>query len=315
MFDWQSTYEEYKDEELLKAAFESVKVDTVQEGVQHLLNSLEEQMRFDQNKEARCWSPRNMGITILQTFVDAQEVKSSIWNITQSVERHFVNSKIVRLLPARFPRTHSGWQFFMSGAGDITNPHIDPSLTRSVFWQVIGSKLWGIWPATKENLAVFEKSAAKERTWSWAMANLSERNRKLFIMEPGTWWEVKHSSIHACISLSPSAHAAQEFFFAGDAEVTLDLWKTTQEAREKDTAPIKIDATHLPKPLSEWLPTIFAEQDKMDKMVENAMGLYNYGLEMVITGKSDQVTLVSEVCDMLPLVRHWIEAEADRQGR
>ena len=199
----------------------------------------------------------------------------------------------------------------MSGPGDITNPHIDPPLTRSVFWQVIGYKIWGIWPATTENLAAFEQAVDGERTWEWAISELSESGRKLFIMEPGTWWELKQSEIHACISLSPSAHAAQEFFHVDDAEEILRVWKDTEEARKNTTTVTSFPAARVPKPLADWLPKKFdGPEEELEPMVKNAMDLYKYGLEMVMEGKSDQVTGISEVCDMLPLVRLWIEKHA-----
>ena len=286
-----------------------MKISTIQEGVEHLLISLEKQMELDQNQESCNWDPRNLGFTILQTWVDAPELKLSIWNLSQSVERRFLKSKIVPLSPARSPPSHSRWQFFMSGAGDITSPHIDPPLTRTVFWQVVGHKIWGIWPATKENLDVFEQSVAKDRTWKWAVNNLSESDRKIFIMQPGTAWDLKQSEIHACISLSPSVHAVQEFFYVEDAKEILDTWMATKEAWENGTA-MEIHEPHGLKPLDEWLPEVLANQENLDASVQNAKDLYKYALEMVTTGKSDEVTDVSEVCDRLPLVRIWIETHA-----
>ena len=280
-------------------------MDKLCEGVGALLSSLEEQMGLDRRREPRSWVPRSLGITVFQTYVEALELKSGIWSVSESVERHFLKSKIALLRPAT---SHSGWQFFMSGAGDITNPHIDPPLTRSIFWQLVGCKLWCIWPATTENLTVFEQSVAGERTWEWGMDNLSESGRKLLIMTPGTWWEVKQSEIHACISLTPSVHAAQEFFYVDDAEEILRVWKATSESRQDDT---EIPISEAPAPVSDWLPDIFDKPEaEMDPMVKKAIDLYSYAREMVISGKSDQVTAVSEVFHMLPLVRVWIEKHA-----
>ena len=250
-----------------------------------------------------------MGLTVLQSFINAPELKTGIWNFNNSVLLHFHESKVVPLWPA----PHSGWQFFMSGPGDITNPHIDPALTRTVFWQVIGYKLWGVWPATKENLAVFEKTQPLDRTWKWAVENLSEDGRSFFIMEPGTWNELEHSAIHACVSLSPSTHASQEFFCVDDAEATLKLWKDTEEAREKSATVTKIEGDDLPQPILDWLPTVFTNQQDLDPMVQNAIDLYQYAWNMVMAGKSDQVTSISEVAFLLPLVRIWIGKHAWHQ--
>ena len=276
----------------------------IQHGVQELLLLLEEQMGFDQNQEAHRWEPRYMGITIFQTFVNAPVLKSSIWRASQAVGDHFLENRIVYRSPGR---SHSGWQFFMTGPGDITHPHIDPPLVRSLFWQVIGSKLWCIWPPTKENLALFEQTVARDRTWQWAMENLHEPGRKCFIMEPGTWWVLNPCEIHACISLSPSVHASQEFFDAQDAEQILRIWRDTENARARRPA---LAADELPEELAQWLPEPFQETGGLETLVENAIELYNYGRQMVMTGKSDEVTLAPELYNMLPLVRDWIEKAA-----
>jgi hypothetical protein len=283
-----------------------MRISHIQDGVNNLLDSLEEQMARDQNQQTHSWDPRNLGFTVFQTYVNAPELKTSFWNITQSVEQHFTKAKIVRLLPARFPASHSGWQFFMSGAGDTTHPHIDPPLTRSVFWQLVGRKLWGVWPPTKNNLAAFEEIAPTERTWKWAMENLSKEGRRFFIMEPGTWAELKICEIHACVSLTPSVHAAQELFYVEDADAILNVWKATEKAREKSTDSTKFEVGRLPEPLTEWLPAASTSQEA-GLEVQQALDLYNYAFEMVMAGKSDGVTAISELCDMLPLVRVWIE--------
>jgi hypothetical protein len=289
----------------------SLTVDMLKEGVKVLLRSLEDQMMQDREVEMQPCLPRAVGITILQTLVDAPDLKSGIWSLKESVERLFLEGKIVRLMPARLPTSHSGWQFFMSGAGDVTNPHIDPPLTRTIFWQVIGYKIWCIWPATPENLDAFELVGEK-RTWKWALDNLSESGRKFFIMEPGTWWELKQSEIHACISLTPSAHAVQEFFNVDDAEEILRVWKYTEKYRQQDT-PI---TTEHPQPFRDWLPTIFdIPAEELEPIVKSAKELYSYGLGMVTEGKSDQITSVAEVCVMLPLVRQWIERHALSHNR
>ena len=300
-----------KEGALLTSAWNSLTVEILQDGVKFLLSSLEEQMSMDLKKEMRPWEPRSLGFTVFQRYVDVPEVKSGIWSVGEAVERHFVKSKIVSLVPRRFPPSHSGWQFFMSGAGDTTNAHIDPPLTRSVFWQVIGYKLWCIWPATTENLAAFEERGDKERTWEWAIGALSASGRKLFIMEPGTWWELKQSEIHACISLTPLVHAAQEFFYVDDTEEILRVWKDTKEARQKSTTVTTFPSDEYPDPLADWLPSKFdVPEEELEPMVKNAMDLYRDGLEMVMEGKSDNVTGISEVCAMLPLVRLWIEKHA-----
>ena len=282
-------------------------MDQLQQGVKALLRSLEEQMEFDLQKEIKPWNPRALGFTIFQTYVDAPDIKTGIWNVDESVKRHYSASKIYVLLPKRFPTSHSGWQFFMSGAGDITNPHIDPPITRSIIWQVIGYKLWCIWPATSENLVLFQQSVDEDRTWEWAMTTFSKSGRTLFIMEPGTWCELKQSEIHACISLSPSVHAAQEFFSVDDAEAILRVWKDTETGRKNTTTVEAIEPNHIPAALSSWLPSEFNRpEEQLDPMVRNAISVYEYGLEMVREGKSDTVTLIPELCDMLSLVRLWI---------
>ena len=121
----------------------------------------------------------------------------------------------------------------MSGAGNITHPHINPPITWSLMLQVVGRKLWCTWPATGNNLVKWEKTTASKQTWQWAMEELSPSGQKVFIAEPGTWWVVKICEIHACISLSPSVHASQEFFLVNNAEETLNLWKATDGAWEK----------------------------------------------------------------------------------
>ena len=136
-------------------------------------------------------SSLDLGITILQTFINAPELKTSFWHASQSVEVHYLEKRIIYRLPEGLPHSHSSWQFFMSGAGNTTHPHIDPPLACSLFWQVIGSKLWCTWPATTDNLAKFKQTATVKWTWQWTMDNLSESGWKLFIMEPGTWWVLK----------------------------------------------------------------------------------------------------------------------------
>jgi hypothetical protein len=180
----------------------------------------------------------------------------------------------------------------MTGAGGITNPHIDPPLSRSIFWQVVGHKLWGLWPATSTNLAAFEKTEASQQTWKWAIETLDEDGRDFLIMEPGSWWEVKPFVIHACVALSPSVHASQEFFLIDDAVDILRVWKATEQ---NQVIPTPIIESEVPEELSNWLPKAFHEQEDLDPMVKNTIDLYNYGREMVLTQKSDQVTLVSEL--------------------
>ena len=46
----------------------------------------------------------------------------------------------------------------MSRVGNVTNPHINPPLPQNVFWQVVGYKIWHIWPEMSDNLAAFEQS-------------------------------------------------------------------------------------------------------------------------------------------------------------
>lgn len=305
--NWRATYD-YEEGTFLRNALNSMTVEMIQGGVGALLSSLEEQMIQDRESEMRPCPPRDVGITILQTYVDAPALKSGIWSMSESVGRHFLEGRICPLLPQRLPTSHGGWQFFMSGAGDVTNPHIDPPLTRNIFWQVVGYKLWCIWPATSENLTEFEESVAGERDWKWGMDNLDKSGRKVFIMEPGTWWELKQSDIHACVSLTPSVHAVQEFFNADDATEIIRVWEYTKEYREKGTP---VTPPLAAQPLDDWLPDIFKNPDEeLDPMVKGAMKLYNYAQGMVIEGKSDQVTAISEVCDLLPVVRLWIEKHA-----
>ena len=283
----------------------------IQEGMQDLLDLLEEQMGLDQNQRAHPWDPRNLGISILRTYINSPELKSSIWRTRESVEPHYLDQKIVYLVPAGFPQSHSGWQCFMSGAGDITHPHIDPPITRSLMLQVVGRKLWCTWPATGNNLVEWEKTTAPKRTWQWAMKKLSPSGRKVFIAEPGTWWVLKICEIHACVSLSPSVHASQEFFLVDDAEETLNLWKATDGARKKSREKLFAPDTP-PEDLKTWLPPTFDGKQNLDPSVENAINLYKYGRNMVVSGESDQVTMASELHNMLPLVRDWIEKEAHR---
>jgi hypothetical protein len=268
-------------------------------------------MGHDQNQEAHVWPPRSLGITILQTFITAPVLKSSIWRASQAVGSHFLEQNIVYRLAAGLPPSHSGWQFFMSGPGDITHPHIDPPLTRSLFWQVIGSKIWCTWPATKENLGVFEQTEDGKRSWQWAMENLNKTGRKLFMMEPGTWWVLDVCEIHACISLSPSVHASQEFFHAKDAEKILTIWRYTEYTRNNSNQK-RFVAEVLPEEHAKWLPDPFDKAEHLESVVANAIALYDYARQMVEIGKSDEVTLASELDSMLPLVRDWIEKEATR---
>ena len=198
----------------------------------------------------------------------------------------------------------------MSGAGNVTHPHIDPPLTWNIFWQVVGYKLWCIWPATSDNLAVFEESVAGERTWEWGIKKLSESGQKIFIMEPGTWWELKQSEIHACVLLTPSVHAVQEFFNVDNTEEILRVWKYTKTHRQATTMTIP-PAANCPQPLDDWQPKKFNNlEEELDPMVKKAMDLYSYAQEMVMEGKSSQVTAISEVHDLLPLVHLWIKSHA-----
>jgi hypothetical protein len=128
-FDWESAYDGHTDNQLRSAVYDAVTVDAIQDGIGELLTLLEEQMGHDQNQEAHVWPPRSLGITILQTFITAPVLKSSIWRASQAVGSHFLEQNIVYRLAAGLPPSHSGWQFFMSGPGDITHPHIDPPLT------------------------------------------------------------------------------------------------------------------------------------------------------------------------------------------
>ena len=143
----------------------------IQDGVLILLHLVEEQMGFDQNQEAHPWKPQDLGITIFQTFTNVPVLKSGIWHASQAVENHFLECRIVYKSPAH---SHSGWQFFMTGPGDITHPHINPPIVQSLFWQVTGSKLMCIWPPMKKNLALFEQGTHGEQTWQWAIENLDE---------------------------------------------------------------------------------------------------------------------------------------------
>jgi hypothetical protein len=304
-----SPYDGYNNEDLYENTFTSMRINTVKQGVNRLLDTLNKQMAFDENHEPHHWDPQDLGITVFQTFVNAQELNSSIWNFDEAVGNHFEKAKVVQLMPAKLPLSHNGWQFFMSGAGAITNPHIDPPLTRNVFWQVIGSKLWGTWSATEQNLAKFERTNPMERTWEWAVKELSEDGRRFFIMEPGTWSELKHSAIHACISLTPSVHAAQDFFHVDDVDSIVDVWKKTEEAR-KSKSKNPVPAKNHPEPIDKWLPHILYGDQNLDETVQKAIDLYKNACQMVEEGKSDEVTSLSELCDMLPLVRMWIKRYA-----
>ena len=240
---------------------------------------------------------------IFQTYVSAQELNSSIWSFNEAVGNHFEVAKVIQLIPDKPPSSHNGWQFFMSGASAITNPHINPPLACNVFWQVIGSKLWGTWSATEENLATFEKKDPMEQTWEWAVEELSEDSQRFFITEPGTWSELKHSAIHACISLTPSVHAAQDFFNVNDVDSIVDVWKKTEKAwKSKIKNPVL--ANNHPKPIDKWLPYKLKGNQNLDETVQKAMDLYKEACHMVEDGKSDEVTRLSELCDLLPLV--WI---------
>lgn len=287
-----------------------IKSRTISEGVRVLLRSLEEQMDIDKYQGVRPWNPRNLGITIQRTWINIPELETGIWDPNLAVGSHYREEKITYRVPAP---GHSGWQFFMSGAGDITHPHIDPPVTRCLFWQVVGSKLWCKWPATKENLAAFNQLPVKP-TWQWAMDNLSESGRQLFIMEPGTWLVLNICEIHACISLTPSVHAVQEFFLVDDAGAALRIWKDTEEVREnsKRSQEDVIPEGDLPQALSEWLPDAFVGRENLDESVNAAIDMYEYGRNMVMSGKSDSVTIISELNEMLPLVRDWIEKAAGR---
>ena len=93
------TYEKVEEHTLLENALKSIKMQMIQEGVEALLISHEKQMQLDQNQELCAWEPQNLGITVLWIFIDIPELKSSIWNVCNSVECHFLKSKIVWLLP------------------------------------------------------------------------------------------------------------------------------------------------------------------------------------------------------------------------
>ena len=191
--------------------------------------------------------PQDLGITILQTYVNVPDLKSGIWDMSESVQHHFQKSKIVLLLPQRLPPSHSLWQFFMSRVGDVTNPHIDPPLTQNIFYQVVRYKLWCIWPAMLDNLAGFEKMISGEQTWKWAMEELGKSGQKIFIMEPSTWWDLKQSEIHACVFLTPSVHAVQEFFNVDSAEEILRVWECTKGYQQKATTmttPLAVNCNH-----------------------------------------------------------------------
>jgi hypothetical protein len=200
MIDWQLTNQTLalSDEDLLNAALRTIRSSDIKVGVvKHLLKSLQTQREYNQHQEAHSWEPQNLGLTILQTYVNAPELRSSIWSINNSVGAHYLESRISLMMPPR----HTGWQFCMTRVGDITNPHIDPPLSWNIFWQVVGHKLWGLWPATSTNLAVFEKTEVSQQTWKWAIETLDEDGWNFLIMEPGTWWEVKPFMIHACVTL------------------------------------------------------------------------------------------------------------------
>lgn len=149
-----------------------------------------------------------------------------------------------------------------------------------------------------------------KRTWEWAIENLDQTDRKIFLMEPGTWWILDVCEIHACISLTPCVHASQEFFHVGDAQKILDIWSYTADARAQSEEKRFVTAD-----LPEELPERFGEMEGLDSVVANAIKLYNDAREILVTGKSDQVTDMSELCTMLPVVRDWIEREAAHRQR
>ena len=162
-----------------------------------------------------------------------------------------------------------------------------------------------------DNLAAFEKMIGGEWTWEWAMKKLGIPGQKIFIMEPSTWWELKQSEIHACILLTPSVHAVQEFFNVDNAEEILRVWQCTKEYWQKNaTVTTPLTAKHH-QPLLDWQPEIFRNMvDNLDPTVKSAMHLYTYAQEMIMEGKSSQVTTITEVCDLLPLVCLWIKKDA-----
>ena len=57
MFDWESTYSDYTDDQLHTAVYNAVTVDAIQDGMGKLLDLLEQQMGHDQNQEAEIWAP------------------------------------------------------------------------------------------------------------------------------------------------------------------------------------------------------------------------------------------------------------------
>ena len=50
-----------------------------------------------------------------------------------------------------------------------------------------------------------------------------------------------------------------------------------------------------PEDLKTWLPPTFDRKQNLDPSVENAISLYEYGRNMVVSRKSDQVTMASEL--------------------
>jgi hypothetical protein len=67
----------------------------------------------------------------------------------------------------------------------------------------------------------------------WTINSLTKNDQRFLLMEPGTCWEVKNCEIHACITLTPSVHACQEFFYIEDAGAILEVWKATKGAWKK----------------------------------------------------------------------------------
>jgi hypothetical protein len=128
-----------------------------------------------------------------------------------------------------------GYRSTLTQPGAFTDPHIDGISQSQWIFQIHGEKLWLVWPPTEQNLRVLKQSNSYPASHNQHIVlEFLEALEKLqiFIIHPGQSFILPNGFIHACLSLTVSAHTGVEFYTPSDPGTTLRLTETARDTVE-----------------------------------------------------------------------------------
>ncbi|KAJ3885259.1 hypothetical protein GG344DRAFT_82926 [Lentinula edodes] len=138
----------------------------------------------------------------------------------------------------------------------LTLPHVDGMGAHMRFGHIWGAKLWILWPLTAENYSHvnsqwFVPGSAKTPGIHWCFEKLGPP--EVVLMEAPVTFHLPPCTIHACLSLTQSAHVGQYFLCSDgfeDAKIInqtiMEAWKRVEmhwkNQMDSRNAPEKLDA-------------------------------------------------------------------------